>query len=79
MENDLTWENFVKIKTLLMAILCLGLFIGTADAKSKKDEKKTAVQSEQTQIKFTQVKKEKPRMCYTHTRKWFECSYQPKQ
>jgi len=79
MKNDLAWENFVKIKTLIMAILCLGLFAGTVDAKSKKTAKKTETQSEQTQIKSTQVKKQKPRMCYTHTRKWFECSYQPKQ
>ena len=69
----------MKIKTLLLAILCLGLFTSTVNAKSKKTEKKTEMQSEQTQIKPTQVKKQKPRMCYTHTRKWFECSYQPKQ
>lgn len=75
MEKDLTWENFVKIKTLIMAILCLGLFTGTVNAKSKKTAKKTETQSEQTQINSTQVKKQKPRMCYTYTRKWFECSY----
>lgn len=69
----------MKIKTLLLVVLCLVFFTSTVDAKSKKTENKTETQSEQTQIKQTQVKKQKPRMCYTHTRKWFECSYQPKQ
>lgn len=69
----------MKIRTLLLAMTCLIIFSGIADAKSKKTAKKAKTESEQTQLKSTPVKKTKPRMCYTHTRKWHECAYQPKQ
>lgn len=68
------WENFMKIKILLFGCLCL-LISGEVEAKDSKNKKTEQIQkNKQSDV----MEKEKPKMCYTHTKKWHPCPVQPK-
>ncbi len=69
----------MKIRTMLLAVMCLTLFASVLEAKPQKSEPKREGEIEQAETKTIKIKKRKEKKCYTHTRKWHECpSFEPK-
>ena len=67
----------MKIKILLLG--CLYLLISSGvDAKQKTPKIKKSEQTQQNEQIDVLQKKDKPKMCYTHTKKWHPCPVQSK-
>lgn len=73
----MTWYHFMKIKILLVGLLCL-IISSTVEAKQKPSTKQEPNNTEQI-FENDESQEEKPKMCYTHLKKWHPCPVQPKK